>query len=389
MIREEVFNGEAVQTASPIISEQEATFNAGFARYDYDPGARAMRFDQFMNPPTSGIGMPSPGMGNPLLQQTQYFPNQETIRSFVKPCNYSGEYLPPIGWEDKVSKMITDYIEKYDEQEMQTSQSGYNYYGMSNYYGTPYYSPYNNYNPITTQLTKEMEEMKNEARENRIEFNKMLSRTAHKFSKEDEIPEQELDDRYRGKYIDTPGFVGMSYEDLAHQDMLARLQPTSNAEMYAAHQQAVSDQFHKIIPESAGMMETFSKTGLVKAEYDLEDEYHRRNNASNLYNSNDGTYRCFVKAKAAERYKQNQNQQGIPQQNPIVPGNMFPTLQQCSREMEDGTISISIPYNVGSHKGEIYNSQESEYEATRQRFNRFYSSIPGAFSLTDPNPDHN
>ena len=395
MIREETFNGEVVQTTSPIISEQEATINAGFGQYDYDPGARAMRFDQFsryMNPPSSGIGMPPQGMGNPLLQQTQYV-QEEALRTFIKPCNMSGEYLPLPDFEEKINKKILQYMDKYDEQEIKQQSQGYgNYYGMSNYYGTPYWSPYNNYNPITNEINKEVEAMKNEARENRIEFNKLLSRTAHKFSREDanEISEQELDERYRGKYVDVPGYTGMTNIDLSHQNMLARLQPCSNAEMYRAHNKAVSDEFHKIIPETADLYETFSKSGLLKAEYDLEEEKHRRNNASNLYNSNDGTYRCFVKAKAAERYK---NQNNILQQNqapPIVP-NTLPTLQQCSKEMEDGTLSISIPCNFGSHQGEVYtvnNSQESEYEATRERFTRFYNSIPGAFSLSDPNPEH-
>lgn len=387
MIREEIFNGEVVQATSPIISEQEAVFNASFGKYDYDPGSRAMMMDRYMNPPSSGIGMPPQGaLCNPLLQQQTQYVQEENIRSFIKPVNFSGEYLPLPDWEDKVNKKILHYMDKYDEQQIMQGQG--NYYGMNNYYGIPYYSPYNNYNPITNEINKEVEEMKNEARENRIEFNKLLSRTAHKFSNEDanDISEQELDERYRGRYVDVPGYSGMTTVDVSHQQMLARQQPCSNAEMYRAHNQAVSDEYHKIIPASANMFETFSKSALLKAEWDLEEERHRRNNASNLYNSNDGTYRCFVKAKAAQRYK---NQSNVLQQQsaPIVP-NSYPTLQQCAKEMDDGTLSISIPCNFGSHKGELYtvnNSQESEYEAERERFTRFYNSIPGAFSLTDPN----
>jgi len=402
MIREETFNGEVVQTTSPIISEQEATMNAGFGQYDYDPGARAMRFDSFsryMNPPSSGIGMPPPGaMANPLLQQTQYQQQEEQLRTFIKPCNIGGEYLPPIDWEDKVNKKILSYMDKYDEQAISQQQQGYgyNYYGMNNYYGTPYFSPYNNYNPITNEIMREVEDMKNEARENRIAFNKLLSRTAHKFANEDahEITEQELDDRYRGKYVDVPGYVGMTNVDLSHQNMLARLVPFDNSAMYRAADKAVSDEFHKIIPETADLYETFGKSALLKAEYDLEEEHHRRNNAANLYNSNDGTYRAFVKAKAAERYKNKNNinpmQAQIQNQTQVVP-DTFPTLQQCAKYTEDGTLSISFPCNFGSHQGELYtvnNSQESEYEQTRERFTRFYNSIPGAFSVTDPNPDH-
>ena len=67
-----------------------------------------------------------------------------------------------------------------------------------------------------------------------------------------------------------------------------------------------------------------------------------------------------------------------------VAGN--PVLSQAANLADDGTlnVSISLPANVGSHKGEIYtvnNSQEAEYNEKRERFGRFLDSIPGNIYL--------
>ena len=66
--------------------------------------------------------------------------------------------------------------------------------------------------------------------------------------------------------------------------------------------------------------------------------------------------------------------------------NNSPVLSQSAKLADDGTLNISlnIPCNVGSHKGETYtvhNSQEAEYDAKRERFGRFLDSIPGSIYL--------
>ena len=66
--------------------------------------------------------------------------------------------------------------------------------------------------------------------------------------------------------------------------------------------------------------------------------------------------------------------------------NQSSVLSQNATLADDGTLNVSlnIPYNVGSRKGEIYsvnNSQEAEYEEKRERFGRFLNSIPGSIYL--------
>ena len=410
MIREETFMGELVETSSPQISEVEAIENASFGKYDYDPAARQASmiypgqygyngsFNGYMNPPgyNNGIGMNPPqfGFGNPAFQyyqQQQYQPPQE-IKSFIPPVNFGGEYLPTLDWQEKVNGLIAKYSamqeEEFVERVMNGQNRGFGYYG-NNYYGTPYYSPYGNYSPLSREISQVVEEMKAEARESRIEFNKMISRAAHAIVHE-EISEEELDERYRGKYIDTPGYSGITYQEVQEQNQLDRLVPFDNSSIYRAHNAKVSEEFHQVIPEDSNLIETFANTGVLMAKYDLQEEEHRRRNAAGLYDSSTGAYKYFVRAKAAERYAK---KNGIT--NPLTgqnysntppPMNAFPTLQESARLCDDGTLNITC--NFGSHKGEIYsvnNAMEDEYEKDRDRFVRFYQSIPGSTFLNNPN----
>jgi hypothetical protein len=411
MIREETFMGELVETSSPQISEIEAIENASFGKYDYDPAARQASmiypgqygysgsFNGYMNPPGyNGIGMSPPGFGfgNPLFQnpqyqyyQQQYQPPQE-IKSFIPPVNFGGEYLPSLDWEEKVNGLIAKYSEMQEEEFVERVMNGQKGYGYgNNYYGTPYFSPYGNFSPLSREISQVVEEMKAEARESRIEFNKMLSRAAHSYLNE-EISEEELDERYRGKYIDTPGYKGITYQEVAEQNQLDRLVPFDNSSIYRNHNAKVSQEFHQIIPEESNLVDTFVNTGVLMAKYDMDEEEHRRRNAAGLYDSSTGAYKYFVRAKAAERYaKKNGISNPLTGQNygPTAPPvDAFPTLRESAKLCDDGTLNITC--NFGSHKGEIYsvnNAMEEEYERDRDRFVKFYQSIPGSTFLNNPN----
>ena len=430
MIREETFMGELVNPSSPQISEAEAIANASFGKYDYDPGSRVMQFatpgqygynsdiSRYTNPPPIGIGgyynpymaynpnMPAFGMPQPnpafawqqRLQQNSIFQEPQQLRSFIKPVGINGEFLPPADFEERLSELMRHYWVKQEEEDverrMKSQQSMYGFNNAwSNYYGTPYYSPYYGYSSLQSEVSQLIEDMKAEAREARIEFNKNLSRLAHNIAKEP-VDEQMLDERYRGKYVETPGFKGVTIQDLSEQSRLMNMQPFDNSGAYRQFQEKVSNEFKQIIPNNMGFVETFRNMGVVQAQYDMEDEKTRRKNGALLYDSNNGTYRYFVRAKAAQRYaeKHGLSPDSVAAANTTVPGRSsgigdeFPTLQQSARLLDDGTLNITC--NFGSHKGEVYsvkNSQEKQYEDNRSRFNQFYNSIPGSIYLTNPN----
>ena len=429
MIREETFMGELVNPSSPQISESEAISNASFGKYDYDPGNRMMQFatpgqygynegfNRYMNPPAIGIGgnpynMPAfGGAPNPafqynpafswqqrLYQQQSMFQEPQQLKSFIKPVGINGEFLPPADFEQRLSDLVREYWVRQEEEDVERklkSQQQYGYGnawgGYTNYYGTPYYSPYYGYNALQQEVSQLVEEMKSEAREARIAFNKQISRVAHKFAGET-VDEAQLDERYRGKYVETPGYAGVTVQDLTEQVRLQNMKPFDNSGVYRQFQEKVSTEFREIIPNNMGFVETFRNMGVVQAKYDLEEEKTRRKNGALLYDSNSGTYRYFIRAKAAQRYAE---KHGIPNDQIKTPSSSvptggisddFPTLQESARLLDDGTLNITC--NFGSHKGEVYsvkNSQERQYEENRERFQRFYNSIPGSIYLTNPN----
>lgn len=434
MIREETFMGELVNPSSPQISESEVISNASFGRYDYDPGSRVMQMQQpvafpgqygynegiarytnppaigynngYYNAPAFGIGAPyynpafamNPAFGwqNRLYQQSVLQEPQQ-LRSFIKPVGISGEFLPPADFEERLSELVRHYWMKQEEQDVERRMSQQSMYGYNNswsgynYYGTPYYSPYQGYNSIQQEVAQLIEDMKAEAREARIEFNKNISRLAHKIAKEP-VDEAMLDERYRGKYVETPGFKGITTQDLSEQYKLANMVPFDNSGVYRQFQENVSKEFREVITDDMGFVETFRNMGIIQAKYDMEEERTRRRNGAVLYDSNSGTYRYFVRAKAAQRYAEKHGmvdtvkQPTMASSIPTTIGDEFPTLKESAQLLEDGTLKITC--NFGSHKGEVYsvkNSQEKQYEENRERFARFYNSIPGSIYLTNPN----
>ena len=440
MIREETFMGELVNPSSPQISESEAISNASFGQYNYSPGSQYTYpgqygynsdISRYTNPPPIGIGSPvtfsatpctpqygyyqnMPAFGgvpqmnpafawqNRLYQQQSMFQEPQQFKSFIKPVGINGEFLPPADFEERLSKLMRDYWVRQEEEDVerrmqQQSMYGYNNsWGGYNYYGTPYYSPYQGYSRLQQEVAQLIEDMKAEAREARIEFNKNLSRLAHNIAKE-HVDEDMLDERYRGKYVETPGLKGITVQDMSEQIRLANMKPFDNSGVYREFQEKVSTEFREIITNDMGFVETFRNMGVVQAKYELEEEKVRRKNGAVLYDSNSGTYRYFVRAKAAQRYAEKhglsvdtlQPNTGmtISATSPLNKSiDDFPTLKESATLLEDGTLKITC--NFGSHKGEVYSvkdSQEKQYNDNRERFARFYNSIPGSIYLTNPN----
>ena len=231
MIQQDFYTGEPVNSGSPnnfqnpnIINtgptaESEAASMASFGKYDYDPSMRQATvtmpvqltggFGGTFNPYPNGggIGAPPPpqfggippygyspyGYYNPQPTYNYYrpyptgdqmqFPPQQPCQTFQQPTtchipgiNFSGEYLPPADYEQRITEMQMEYFSRQQELEAkqevdrQSSVYGYgNMYGY-NYYGIPYYNPYQ-YNALNNEFQSRIKAMQDEARENRLKFN--------------------------------------------------------------------------------------------------------------------------------------------------------------------------------------------------------------------------
>lgn len=425
MRRENFYTGEVVSDTSPAIltneytTEAEAIQNASFGKYDYDPGMRMVSqqpmsiypggYGYNPNPyiPPIGLGSypynnygyqgtPYNNMMNPALMYQQQYQQPQEIKYFISPVNFSGsDYLPPMNYEEMIDELKLEYWMKEQDQTAKNSvnlqNSGYyNPYGGYNYYGVPYYNPYQ-YNSINSEISQKITDIQNEARENRINFNLNLAQLAHNISG-DTYDYVELEERYRGKQISAPG-CSLSFAELVQFNRFENLVPFDNSQMYRDHDMAVSREYHSVVSKDSNMQECFENMGVLNTHYELEEEQHRRRNAGVLYNSDDNSYKYFVRSKAAERYAakngvrlQNNIDTMKTYQNGLITN--FPTLSQSAKLCDDGTLNITC--NFGSKAGQTYsvhNSQEAEYEQNRSRFQSFMNSIPNSIYLNNPNPN--
>lgn len=392
MIREDFYTGEPVNYGSPPFSdcsENEAVQNASFGRYNYDPTVRAAMMQQQVYPgfvgyntnPNAQPYYAPTGLGanpNPAFYQNNFsnpymnsFMSQpaETIYH-VEGVNFGGsEYLPSIGTEEKIEQLKRIYWEKEQEQQVSIANS-YGSYGSLNYYGMPYYNPYS-FNNITNELSKEIDKIKNEARDNRMALNIQLSTLAHNICA-DAYQESDINQIYSGKDINVPAANKMTYGDIYNMNRLQNMVPVDNSQIYVDHNTEVSRKFNTIIPKDSNLEDTFKNMGVMMAEWEMEEEMHRRKDGGNLYDSN--SYKTFVKMKAAEKLGKPASAQNQMNQS-YTTESMFPTLSQHAKLCDDGTLNISF----GNLFNDLsINNQEQEYEKDRQRFNSFLNSIPGA-----------
>ena len=431
MRQEDFYSGEPI-TGSPanFSPYDEAVNNASFGKYYYDSSSRMMNppvtinpggygYNSYYNPnpafqqqPLYGIGSPyrydmygqpqyTTGYGpgpNPIFQQQSPLIQQETT-FHVPGISFGSDYLPPVDYEEKIEELQRKYIDAKDEADAKRSvdMQGNPYYNPNmgyNYYGVPYYNPYQ-YTSINSEISQEVQRMKDEARENRIQLNIHLSKLAHNFIRRDNnIPDEYYEEMYRGKDIDIPQVSGIYQTPQESYEMarLSNMVPFDNSQIYRDHYMAVHREIQSGFPENANMNNCFDNIGILEAKWEMEEEMHRRRNGSLMYDNN--TYRYYIKQRKAERYAQ---EKGIisrdskeSQINQFVNGynanqmkqqalSMLPTLNENASIAEDGSLHITC--NFGSHAGETYsvhNSQEAEYEQKRERFGSFIDSIPGA-----------
>lgn len=438
MIQTDFYTGEPVQTGSPPVSAtDEAAAMASFGKYDYEPGARQQTYypAQLMPPGGysygytygGGIGAPPPYYGysqygnpnptygqymgqsaNPVFNNPQYAQQQaynppktftiEGIRPF-------GEYMPPLDWQEQVDQLEMQYCNDRINQEAKqevdriANPFGYNYgygfYNGYNYYGTPYYNPYQ-YNSINAEYQRKLDEIKEKARENSMAFTMQIARLAHNFIGYN-ISDDALRERFTGKVVEIPEAFRppQNYEEYVRQT--AKEVPFDNSHIYREYFSRLKKEYDEIIPPDSNLKDTFAKMGIIQAKWELEEEQHRRKNASSTYNSSDNSYKYYVREKAKERYAK---EKGVILPGTVAngPGNnntvgvmsrfveSSPILSQVANLQDDGTlnVSISLPQNVGSNAGNkytVHNSQEAEYDEKRQRFGEFLGSIKGSITL--------
>ena len=167
MIQEDFYTGEPVNTGSPpnfqnpnIINtgssaEIEAANMASFGKYDYDPGTRNIMtapvpmggyggtFNPYQQPQMmGGIGAPPigyysgysmygnpqptygqfrPGGFGPYYQQPQQQMPQQPTTIHIPGVNFSGEFMPPADYQERISQIQMEYFQR--QQEIEAKQT--------------------------------------------------------------------------------------------------------------------------------------------------------------------------------------------------------------------------------------------------------------------------
>jgi hypothetical protein len=424
MIQQDFYSGEPVNLGSPNFSpESEAAKMASFgmSKYDYGSGTRSFTPNNqqpFMNQPI--------GIGAPYFQQTQYspygnplpmyrpFPGQQQFQFQMpqQPTTYhvpgfnlgGGEFLPETGYEDRINDLQFEYwqarqeVDVKTEMDMQQSVYGNGMMNGFNYYGMPYYNPYK-YNSLDNEFGLKLNKIKDQAKENRKNLNINLLKLANNILGNN-VSDEEIEQRCSGFDVQVSQAVYGNPQEQYLQTRIANMVPFDNSSYYRNARNNHLKEVQEILPPDANMEETFKNLGILAAKYEMEEEMHRRKDLSGSYGSENNAYKYYVKRKARERYAAEHgmviNENGTMQPNNTQFATTFgnqvlnglPTLSQNATIADDGTlnVSLSLPVNVGSHRGEVYtvsNQNEAEYEKKRQQFGKFLDSIKSDIYLDD------
>lgn len=402
-----------------VISEQEIANNAVLTpppqqggEYFYDPNARYNNMmyqqpQQQMNPYNNGIGMyygynqnpyyndgmygygqqPIGFVGNPAFQfmqqqypqfQNPYYQPQYQDQTYVIPgFNTGSNMLLPADAEERCDRLQTQmmmeqdqaYVDRLERQRTYYDRMGFG--GGYNYYGLPYATAYYDDPGVTNKYRQIIDEMREEAIQARLDFNKNLSRLAHNYLY-GEANEDDIDKIYSDRVVTIPASqIAQDYK----QNMLANCVPVDNSAMYqtrAAEVTAAHDRYFN--GGNVDLNGYFENVSLMRIDEALEQEKLRRRDGSGLYNQN-GSYRALLRQKMIER-KNLKDNNGLMMPNFTgslapngAPGTNFPTLRECSTLLEDGSLQIIPPPWIGKKDPvTISNQLEDSYEANRGRF---------------------
>jgi hypothetical protein len=221
---------------------------------------------------------------------------------------------------------------------------------------------------VMNKYTTIINDMRQQAIERKQNFNKHLSRLAHGFLN-DGVTDEQIDQNYAGYSYTVPG---AQIEEDAKQARLQRFKPVSNQAMYVEHYNAVHSAMDKLVGNAKDMNDFLEKQGLVVMADMMEEDLAKRRDTTRFYQAD--SYKRYLRKSIL-------NKMGVQEiANELTPvpgenipfGRHFPTLNQSSKILEDGTLSVSIPEGFGMGHGTrqivMDNEMEQHFEENRRRF---------------------
>ena len=446
MIHTNFYTGEMITPQQEqYTTEAEAVQNAGFGQYAvqqqaYIPPMYGLGGNAYQRVYGNGFGppqqqyyqntfmqapmAPQQSWGNPVFQQGLVQPLQQQQEQYsqvyVPPVNLAGnDYLLPSNIEEIATDMVMRYYNEEAEyqgrriaEEAKRRRSGYYnnpyFYNQQNYYGAPMYGPVNN--NFRSSIFDEIENIKHEAKEKRVNLSKQLSRLAHNYLN-DGITNEEIDEMYNGKFINVENTVYQWSEMDAMQARFTseRFVPIDPGKTpYREFVDKTRKQIESILPKDTPIEEFGSRINILLSEWELEELKERRRGFSDSYNSS--TYKRLLRDRIAEKEA---NKSGFSLFESDTEPEIITRIDQAVQDLQAtknenlsaeertkaaksvaeffglNTFSEAVYYdeegnlclaaNVGNHKGEQYvvtNENEAAYVNRRAKFLGFEDSIP-------------
>lgn len=450
MFKTNYYTGDQVSSPQEeqYTSESEAVFNAGFGQYaaqnqgyipqsptyglggnvyyqqpQYGPPQTGYYQNPYMNQPNGG-GQPNPVLQAGYQAQSPFAQQQQQPQQiYIPPLNFAGtEYLLPSNFEELATDMIMKHIEAEAEwkaeQIAQRSRAqragGYNPYAYQNYYGGPMYGYYNNFQ---SPITKELEEIKQKAKQSRKDLSIQLSKVAHKWLN-DGVTDEQIEEMYSGRYIDAEATIYKNSDQDAFQARFTsdNIVYVDSTLPYKKHWNETKKKIESIMPPDTPIEEVGARMNILMAEWELEELDQKRRTFIDAYDSSSNTYKNLCMRKFANRKIEDKAAQIHKSVIPMQTVNQVYRNQELSQQEKtsafkeglaslglnvfadavenigpDGTIEIDLklPQNVGSNAGEMVsvNSEEITYEDQRNSFYNFMESMVRAPEISQEKKD--
>lgn len=451
MFKTDFYSGEMARQPEQYTTEAEAVQNASFGQYaaqqqqsyippttyglggnvyqrtyggqQYGPPQQQYYQNPYMNTPAFGYGnQAQQGWGNPVLQPG-YQPIQqqqpEISQVFIPPVNLAGnDYLLPNNFQEVAEDMLwkfyneeAEYQGKKVAERARQQRSGYSnpYYYNQNYYGAPMYgSMYNNFH---STVFDELEAIKKDAKEKRVNLSKQLSRLAHNYL-DDGITDNQIDEMYNGKFINVENTIYKWSEMDAFQarftsDRFVPIDPGQTP--YRKYVDETRKKIESILPKDTSLEEFGPRINILLSEWELEELKERRRGFGDSYNAS--TYKRLLRDRIAEKeanksgfslfesdtepeiitkindtisdLEATKNSNLSKEERTSAAKNLAATfglnmLSDCIYFDDDGNMCLSA--NIGNHKGETYvcNENEAAYINKRAKFLEFEDTIPNS-----------
>ena len=359
----------SIQQSQPFNPFQNANTFGGYAGnpvFQSGPGV-----GYYQQPILNSFGSYNPygsyGSYNPALQFNNGYagfqPRIQDQTVHVPGLNFGSDVLLLPDAQEICEQMQLDMMVEQEEAIAKRNQRFQGYFNNNgfNYYGMPYYSSYQDVS-VTRKYTDKINQMRQEARDRRTQFNKNLSRMVHNYLG-DNISEEDIDRIYDGYDYVIPANTLKVQNECSR---FARMVPVTNQPMYAKDFQE-TQKFYEAINTEKNMNGFLQSLGIVHACDELEKELHSRRDTSQLYSSD--SYKRYLHKHIMERNGINPSDSNN-NLNTVNPS-LFPTLNSASKLLDDGTLSITTPPWLGSgslKRIQVNNEMEQHFEENRRAF---------------------